>query len=133
MDTLQIMEGLDLRDSGIRSMAPSFLRNSRNITYLRISENENINTECHRLIEALHSGGSIDTLRLWNCNIDYITALDLLPLPHLRHLNLRSNKIDREGCKSIAKLLQKEGTRLNYRHLDYNDLGDDDAEALPIH
>ena len=76
-------------------------------------------------------GGTIESLRLNGCGIDDITALEHYPLPHLRdldldHNNIRSlpslenytnleelhlsnNRIGREGCRSIAKLLQKEG------------------------
>ena len=78
---------------GIRNMVP-FLKNSRNLCGLDIGSNNNINTECFRVIvEALHIGGSIDTLRLRDCNIKDITALENYFLPHLQLLNLISNNI----------------------------------------
>ena len=47
---------------GIRSMVP-FLKKSRNLRKLDISNNRNINTECFRvLVEAFHAGGTIEKL-----------------------------------------------------------------------
>ena len=113
--------------NGIQSMVP-FLKNSRSLTHLNIGNNENINTECFRLlVEALH-GGSIEQLDLNDCEIDDITALEHCTLPHLRVLDLDNNNIKnipslekytnleqlwlgennigKEGCREIEKLLQ---------------------------
>jgi hypothetical protein len=49
---------------------------------------------------------------------------------NLEQLNLNNNKLGREGCRSIAKLLEKGGSRLNYLELTSNDLGDEEAEIL---
>ena len=137
---------------GIRSMMP-FLKKSREIRELRISQNRNINTECFRLLTEALQGGTIKTLRLWGCRIDDITALDEYSLPHLQFLNfninniqsfpttldnytnlerlyLSSNKIGRDGCRSLAKLLQKDGSRLTNLSLDNNDVGDEEAEIF---
>ena len=83
-----------------------------------------------------------------------ITALENYPLPHLQCLNLSSNnvqsfptslenyytnlkylylcrnKIGRESCMSIARLLEKEGACLKYIDLESNDVGDVEAETL---
>ena len=137
---------------GIRSMVP-FLTNARNLRTLSIGENSNINTECFSLlVEALHVGGTIEKMLLNSCGVDDITALDQFLLPHIRILDLdynnvciptslenytnlerlylSSNKIGREGCISIAKLLQKEGLRLRDLRLFSTGMGDDEAEIL---
>jgi hypothetical protein len=49
---------------------------------------------------------------------------------NLEELHLNNNKVGREGCQSIAKLLQKEGSRLKYLDLTSNILGDEAAEIL---
>ena len=116
---------------GVRSMVP-FFKTSRNLTQINISENPNFCTDCFRLlVEALHVSGTIQDLLLNSCNIDDITALEHYPLPHLKILTLASNniqslsslenytnlkyldfegnKIGKEGCRSLATLLQKDG------------------------
>ena len=144
------LSGNEFGIDGIRSMVP-FLKNSRNLSKLDISENRNINSECFSLlVEALHAGGSIEILQLCGCNVGDIAALEKCVLPHLKilllssnnirslptslenytnleDLYLRNNKIGKEGCRSIAKLLQKEGSRL--RELDLADTGMSDEEA----
>mmetsp|Transcript_3160 Transcript_3160/g.5764 ORF Transcript_3160/g.5764 Transcript_3160/m.5764 type:complete len:510 (+) Transcript_3160:97-1626(+) len=114
--------------------------------------NDNINSECFRLIvEALH-GGSIEQVHFGDCNIDDIMALEYCTLPNLRFLDLDSNNIQsipslekytnleqlwlmgnnigKEGCRSIAKLLQNESLGLRHLYLDSNDIGDEEAEIL---
>ena len=49
---------------------------------------------------------------------------------NLEVLYLSNNKIGREGCRSISKLLQKEGTRLNHLDLDSTNVGNEEAEIL---
>ena len=156
--TICSLEKLDLSYNnfgvdGIRSMTP-LLRNAQNICRLDIHDNPNINTECFRLlVEAMYSGGSIEVLRLDRCNIDDMTALDYYLLPRLRHLDLehnsiqnipsslenftnleklylRNNNIGNEGCRSIAKLLQKDDSRLSDLYLSSTDMGDEEAEIL---
>ena len=136
---------------GVRSMVP-LLRSARNLRRLDMDENQNINTECFRLIVESLNGGTIEELRMLNCSIDDITALEHYPLQHLRELTLnfnkitriqslenythleclrlRENKIGREGCRSIAKLLDKVGTRLKYLDIDSADMGDEEAETF---
>ena len=139
---------------GVRRMVP-FLESARNLRELCLSDNRDTNTECFRLlIKALHAGGGyIQELRLWDGKIEDITSLEHYPLPHLKvlylsknnihslptslenytnleELHLSNNQIGNEGCRSIAKLLQKEGTHLNLLNLYSNDLGDEDAETL---
>ena len=152
------LQRLDLQSNefgidGIRSMVP-FLTNARNLRTLSIGENSNINTECFRLlVEALHVGGTIKDLLLVRCNIDDITALENYPLPHLKiltlgfnnirsipssmenytnleQLNLNSNKLGREGCRSIAKLLEKGGSRLKEIFLAATDTSDEEAVVI---
>ena len=139
---------------GIQSMVP-FLKNARNISELDITRNHNINAECFRLlVDALHSGGgTIEALRMWRCSIDDITELENYSLPRLKifslshntihsippslenwtnieTLYLSNNNIGREGCRSIANLLQKEGSSLRELYLESNGLGCDEAEML---
>lgn len=49
---------------------------------------------------------------------------------NLERLWLSKNKIGSEGCRSIAKLLQEDGSRLRDLRLSSNDIGDEDAEML---
>ena len=138
---------------GIQSMVP-FLKRAQNISMLEISDNQNINTECFNLlVEALQIGGTIKILWLESCNIDDITALEQYFLPRLRELGLCSNNIQRfpslenytnleelwlqestvgiEGCRSIAKLLQKDGSNMEHLHLDSTDIGVMRLKCLP--
>ncbi|KAL7528180.1 hypothetical protein ACHAXR_002308, partial [Thalassiosira sp. AJA248-18] len=101
---------------------------------------------------ALH-GGSIKELSLYTCNINDITTLENFTLPHLEFLDLEnnciqsipsletscenlqrlslvSNYIENEGCRSIAKLIQKERPPVRRLYLDSNRIGDDGAEIL---
>ena len=139
---------------GIRSMVP-LLTNAPNLTTVRIGFNTNISTECFRiLVEALQIGGTIEILRLSGCGIDDITALEHHTLTCLRSLYLNSNnnihgfpstmenytnleslwlkgsKLGIDGCRSIAKLLEKDGTRLKYLDVDSADMGDEEAGIL---
>ena len=153
LQTLQLW-GNNFGMDGIRSMVP-YLKNSRNLSKLSFGDNRNINTECFRLaVEGLHgAGGSIETLNLGGCNIEDIMALEHLTLPRLRILDLdlnniqslptslenytnleelllEDNKVGGEGCRSIAKLLEKEGSRLRLLALESNNVGDEEAEIL---
>ena len=126
-----------------------FLKNSLNFKMLNLNENDNFDTECFSgLISALN-GGSIEDLRVTDCNIDDISALGNCMLPHLKHLSLSTNNISsmekyinletlyfanynmgKEGCKSLAKMLQNPRSCLNSLELDGNDMGGEAAEII---
>jgi hypothetical protein len=120
----------DFGIEGIRSMVP-FLRNSPNLSKLDLSGNENINTECFGvLMSALNGSPSMEELRFNECNVKDISALNTYPLPNLLTLELRKNKIGRDGFITISHLLEKEGSTLTMLGLECTGMGDDEAEII---
>jgi len=117
---------------GLRSMVP--LLNDTNLSYLRLSHNNNINTECFELlIQTLHGrplqSRFLKSLIIGSCNITNISALETHNLPYLQTLVLTGNNIGREGFITISNLLQQE-SNLDALHLLNVGMGDEEAEIL---
>jgi len=119
---------------GVRSMLP-FLRNSPKLSDLQLFDNNEINTECFELlVQTLHGrpleSKSLDSLFIGNCNINNISAIYTYNLPHLQRLNLDGNNIGRDGCSTLAKILQREETSLKCLDLCGTCIDDEGAELL---
>ena len=115
---------------GVRSMLP-FLENTPKLRELYLDKNANVNTECFdMLMSALNGSSSMEELWFAHCNIEDISALNTYTLPNLYRIDLSHNTIGREGCITIANLLQSEGSTLTKLYLDSTGMGDDEAEIL---
>ena len=114
---------------GLRSMIP-FLKNSPNLSIIYLYRNNNISTDGFELLVQTLHGRPVKKIYLQSCNITDISALDTYNLPDLQHLNLGENNISREGCITIANLLQQEGSNLIHLDLDGAVMGDGEAELL---
>ena len=155
----QVLEELHLIENqigpnGIRSMVP-FLKNSQQLSNLDLSCNRNIKTEGFEVLINALDGGLIEELNLWKCKIEDISVLGNCTLSHLRDLELQNNNIRSmgsistlqnytnlerldlegnnvgiDGCRTIAKLLQNEDSRLETLDLASNKIDDDGAEIL---
>ena len=125
------LERLDIDENefgidGVRSIVP-FLQNCPKFSKLYLSGNSNFNSGCFEVLVSVLNGKSITILYLQHNNIEDISALNRYNLPNFANLDLNGNKIGREGCITISKLLQKEGSNLT--HLKLVDTGIDDKGA----
>jgi len=120
------IDGNEFGVEGLRSMLP-LLQNSPDLSRLYLSGNSNFNSECFEVLVSALNGKSITILYLQHNNIQDISALNRYNLPNFANLDLNGNKIGREGCITISKLLQKEGS--NLIHLKLVDTGIDDEGA----
>lgn len=124
---------LDLRCNpfgvnGVRCMV-GFLQNSPQLICLDIG-NTNISTKGFALlIHTLHDN-PLTELKVNNCNIADISALETYNLPNLQYLNLNRNNIGREGCITLSNILQNEASTLTKLHLDSTGIGDEEAKIL---
>ena len=125
---------LDIRNnpfgiSGTRSMIP-FLENSPYLSVINISDNNNFDSRCLKmLVPTLHGRQNIE-LFFRSCNITDISALDTPALFNLKSLALENNNIGKEGCITLANILQQEGSKLEYLDLDNTSIDDEGAEIL---
>ena len=130
------LESVDLDNNefgieGLRHMLP-FLMNSPKLEDLHFRRNNNFDTECFEvLVSTLYRVSSkLKHLSISYCNITDISALESYNLPDLQKLVLSSNSIGREGCISLANILQNEGSTLTDLFLDNTGMGDEEAELL---
>jgi len=136
--------------AGVESML-LFLRNSPQLAKLNLSGNSITSQGFESLVNAL-DGGIIKHLDLDGCGIEDISSLGNVRLHHLEKitlsvntihnipplenytgltsLRLSSNDIGREGCRAIARLLQKEGSSLKTLNLNDNSIDDEGVEIL---
>jgi len=114
---------------GIRSMI-LFLQNSPNLSSIGFNGHKNFNSECFTvLIQALQNT-RVWRLEFHDCNITNISALELYALPYLNVITFHGNNIGREGCRTLANILQKKDTRLSYLFLDNTGIDDEGAEII---
>ena len=129
------IEVLDLMRNTIgintmRSMVP-FLKNSPNLSTLRMSRNSAIGSEGFEIaMQSLNGSAAMEELYFAACNIEDVSSLETYPLSNLRSLSLGYNPIGREGCITIANLLQKEDSNLTSLSLIDVGMGDDEAEII---
>ena len=144
---------VDFGLAGVRSMALFLKKTNGTLTSFEISQkNGEINIVCFRLLLDMLQGGSIQRLRLRNCNIDSIDAFEHYTLPnlchlsldsnalhsipsfegytHLEHLSLEGNWIGRREYPSIAKLLQKQSPPIKSLDLTFTGMCDPEAELV---
>ena len=115
--------------SGVRSMVP-FLQNANNLTELDLDDNNNFQSEgFNSLFRSLHNS-PIETLQCENCRIESI-EIDCTQIPrHLRYLSLLGNRINADGCRGLAKLLQGGDAKLESLNLNRNEINDDGVKIL---
>lgn len=113
---------------GLRSMVP-FLRNANKLKKLVLSGNRITSEGFNVLFRALRDS-PIEELWCANCGLDSI-EIDSDNIPtNLTDLSLDQNKIAADGCREVAKLLQRGNSTLTDLHLDYSKIDDDGVEIL---
>eukprot|EP00985_Skeletonema_marinoi_P018041 scaffold10020_cov161-Skeletonema_marinoi.AAC.27 len=114
--------------AGVRSMVP-FLRNSNNLNYLDLDDN-NIQSEGFNILFSALRNKPIETLRCSRCSLESIEIdIDCFP-KQLTTLHLDGNNINTDGCRELAKLLERGESSLTALHLDNNNINDDGVEIL---
>lgn len=118
---------------GIRSMVP-FLQNASNsLAHLVFDRNRQFDSECFEvLISALHGRSSISQLNFGSCNVTDISALENYTVSNLQSVFLHGNKIGRDGCMTLARLVQREDTAFTFLDLTSTGMGDAEAEILAL-
>jgi len=107
---------------GARSMVP-FLQNANSRTHLDLSYNhiqsEGFNMMCRALCDS-----PIETLTCRRCGIESID-IDSEHIPrNLKNLFLWENRINADGCRGLAKLLQGGDSTLETLYLNNNQIDD---------
>ena len=125
---------LDISDNtigieGVRNIVP-FLQNSPNLSILYLGCNRNINTECFEVLIRGLNGTSVKEIHFDSCSITDISALDRYNLPSLQDLTLRGNYVGCNGCRTLANLLQKEGSKLRYLDIEVVGIGNEGVKIL---
>lgn len=113
---------------GVQKMVP--LLRQANLSKLFVRGNASINTECFEMLISAFDGKSIEVLDFDQCNVTDISALSTYKLPNLQRLDLVDNKIGREGCIILSKLLQKNDSKLKHLYLQCTGIVDEGAEIL---
>ena len=99
-----------------------------NLRLLSIDGNHIQSEGFNRLLRSLRDS-SIEVLKCINCGIESIEIdADFFPRS-LKELNLRSNRINTNGCRGVAKLLQKTNA-LEILFLSRNMIGDEGVATL---
>jgi len=114
---------------GLRCMVP-LLQNSERLLYINFNNNNNLNSECFELLIKTIRGRQVRKLFLQRCSIEHISVLETHTPLNLLTLHLENNNIGREGCVTLSKMLQKEGTKLAELYLNSTGIGDEGAEVL---
>jgi len=113
---------------GIHDMAP-FLQNTSSLTNLDISSN-NIGSEGFNLLWRALCDSQIKVLNCRNCGIDSI-EIDINHDPkNLDSLKLAGNNINTDGCRELAKLLQRGDYALTNLNLEQNKINDEGVGIL---
>ena len=114
--------------AGVRSMIP-FLQTANSLKHLDLGRN-NIQSEGFNVLLRALRDSPIEKLFCMRCGIHSI-EIDTEHAPqNLRHLALRGNSINADGCRELAKLLQGGDVTLEYLYLEYNKIDDDGVEIL---
>jgi len=114
--------------NGVQSMVP-FLQNANNLVDLDITGNNITSTGFNLLFRALRDS-PIKHLCVNHCGLDSI-EIDGDSIPNnLRILFLIGNEIDADGCRGLAKLLQRENATLEQLHLRQNKIDDEGISIL---
>jgi hypothetical protein len=114
--------------NGIQSMVP-FLHNSKSLTTLFVSGNI-IRREGFNLLWRALRDSPIEKLVCANCHLNPI-EIDADNGPkHLVELGLCYNRINADGCRELAKLLQGENSTLTDLQLDDNQIDDEGVAIL---
>ena len=114
--------------AGVRSMMP-FLQNTNSLIELYLSRN-NIQSEGFNMMFRALSDSPIYRLHCSNCGIESI-EIEIGHTPrHLEYLTLEDNDINADGCRELAKLLQRGDATLNLLYLQRNKIDDDGVEIL---
>ena len=118
----------ELSVAGVRSIVP-FLQNTNSLRELYLHSN-NIQSEGFNLLLRTLSNSPIEKLGCCECGIESI-EIDSENIPiHLTHLNLHDNRINADGCRGLAKLLEGEDTTLTDLYLDNNKIDDEGVTIL---
>ena len=106
-----------------------FLQNANNLKYVDL-HNNNIQSEGFNMLFRALRDSPIVKLCCSTCGIESI-EIDSESIPqNLTQLQLDENKINSDGCREIAKLLQRGNTTLEYLFLFDNMIDDDGVEFL---
>ena len=112
----------------VRSMLP-FLKNANNLTELDLRDNDIQSEGFNFLLRAL-SDSPINKLICQSCGIESI-EIDIEHKPkHLEKLFLSRNRINADGCRELAKLLQGGDAVLEFLSIPDNNIGDEGVEIL---
>ena len=118
----------ELSAAGVRSMVP-FLQNANSLQFLSLSEN-NIQSEGFNVLLRALRNGPIEKLNCQYCDIASI-EIDSENIPkYLKRLDLCGNRINADGCRGLAKLLQGGDTTLIKLYLGNNNIDDEGVEIL---
>jgi len=114
--------------AGVRSMVP-FLQNSINLKYLSLAGN-NIQSEGFNVLLRALRDSPIEHLQCNNNGIESIEINhDHIPR-YLKSLLLCGNRINADGCRGLATLLQGGNSTLKKLDLDENQIDDEGVEIL---
>jgi len=115
--------------SGIQSMIP-FLSNSNLVSLCVEGFLNDIKPEGFSLLfQALHNR-PIERLHCNACSLDSIKIDSNIIPRYLKVLSLAGSYIDAEGCREVAKLLQKKDPTLISLHLNGNKIDDEGVSVL---
>ena len=114
---------------GMRSMIPLIQGEFKELSF---SRNNNFGTECFELLLQTLDGifSTAENLHVVRCNITDISALETYPPSNLTVLNLSRNSIGRNGCRTLANILQESGSTLKHLYLLSTGIGDEETELL---
>jgi len=121
--------GNSFGSGGMRSLVP-FLKKSFCLASLNVSGN-NIGTEGFWWLLNGLDGGSLEKLNLRHCGLANIAGLERCSLSNLQVLYLSDNiNIGVDGCKSVAELLRRGGSKLKKLYVNRCNVGDAGAEII---
>ncbi len=120
--------GSELSVAAVRSMVP-FLQNARHLTQLDLDDN-NLQSEGFNVLLRALRDSPIETLRCGRCDIES-PEIDTNHIPrNLKELHLDGNIINADGCRELAKLLQRGDANLELLCLHRNKIDDDGVDIL---
>ena len=118
----------NLTVAGVSNIVP-FLQNAVSLTDLNLSGN-NIQSEGFNVMFRALSDGPIERLHCNDCGIESIEIVIGYTPRHLDYLDLEDNLINADGCRQLAKLLQRGDATLNHLALGNNKIDDDGVGIL---